>query len=483
MSRPRGVIAAGHRLTAEAGAQVLRDGGTACDAAIAALATACVCEPVLCSPGGGGFAMVRDGGTGTTSLIDFFPQTPRRRRTDLLDGVREVHADFGTATQPFHIGPATTATPGFAAGIEALHRAGATRPLDALVAPAVAAARDGVVVTPFQHHLSTVVAPILTATPAAAELFAPGGAPVPAGDVFRNPALADALEVIARDGFPGSAVARACLDQQRDRGHLDAADVAAYDAVEREPLAVGVGGATVHLNPLPAAGGVLVAHSLAALTTADPLDVARAIAATGRARRRAAGDLAALVSSPIRRRGTTHVSVVDAGGTACAVTVSNGEGNGELVDGFGFMLNNMLGEDDVNPAGTAGWPTDTRLASMMCPTLIDGADGGLVVLGSGGSNRIRSAIAHVVVRLCLAGVELGEAIAAPRLHVEGDHLDAEDHFADHELAALLAAFPDHRVWPRPDLFFGGVHAASRAGDGTLVGVGDPRRDGAAIVVG
>lgn len=484
-----GVVAAGHRLTAEAGAEVLRAGGTAVDAAIAAVAMACACEPVLCSPGGGGFAMVRDGASGAMSLIDFFAHTPIERQDESADGVREVFADFGTATQGFHIGPATAATPGFFSGVEALHRAGATAPLDVLVAPAAKAARAGVPVTPFQHHLSTVVAAILTATDGAAELFAPGGEVIHAGGSFRNPGLADALELMAGDGFAGSEVGRASLAQQDGRGHLTAADLDGYEAVGRAPLSVRVDGATVHLNPLPAASGVLIAHALQQLDSSDPVAAARAFLATNTARRRAdrhPGGLAELAATTLRQRGTTHVSVVDRAGTACAVTVSNGEGNGEVVDGFGFMLNNILGEEDVNPVGVAGWPTDTRLSSMMCPTMIETGDGGLIALGSGGSNRIRSAISQVVLRLCFDGAELADAVTAPRLHVEGDaaggHLDFEDRFADSIRAELGAAFPDHRAWPRPDLFFGGVHAARRAGDGSFSGIGDSRRDGVAIVV-
>jgi gamma-glutamyltranspeptidase/glutathione hydrolase len=468
-------------LTAEAGAAALRWGGNAFDATIAALAMACVCEPVLCAPGAGGFAMVRDGTTGRTSVLDFFAHTPLERRIDDVAG-RGVDADFGIATQSFHIGPASVATPGFFDGIEALHAMGATVSLDGLVADAVAAARVGIVVTPFQHHLSTVVAAILTATEGAANLFAPGGELVPAGGVFRNPGVADALEILAGEGFRGSDVGRAWCAAQAGRGHVTAADLDAYAPIERAPLTVGLGGSTVHLNPLPAAGGTLVAHTLAQLGSSEPVAVARAIAATGDARRGADGRLADLAVATIRRRGTTHVSVVDAHGTACAVTVSNGEGNGELIDGFGFMPNNILGEDDVNPAGLTGWPTNVRLSSMMCPTVIEHPDGSITALGSGGSNRIRSVIAQVVLRLCLDGSDLDAAVELPRVHVEGAHLDFEDRFAAGVRAQLCAAYPDHRAWQRPDLFFGGVHTARRSAAGTFSGVGDIRRDGAAIVV-
>lgn len=478
---PNGVVAAGHRLTAETGADALRAGGTAFDAAIAALAMACVCEPVLCSPGGGGFAMVRDGATGETSVIDFFPHTPLRRNPT-AHTVSEVFADFGTATQAFHIGPATSATPGLFHGVEALHRAGASTSLADLVAPAAQAARDGVAVTPFQHHLSTVVEPILTATDGVADLFAPAGHLVPIGEPLRNAGLADALEVLAAEGFADSDVGRASVALQFDRGHITSADVGSYSAVTRTPLSIELAGATVHLNPLPAAGGALIGHCLSQLASFDPLSMARALEATDAARRRAAGGLEALSQLPMRQRGTTHISVIDRHGTACAITVSNGEGNGELVDGFGFMLNNVLGEEDVNPFGTSDWPADTRLSSMMCPTIIEAPDGGLMALGSGGSNRIRSAIGQVVARLCLDDPELRGAVDAPRLHVENDHLDLEDHYEERIRAELLAAFPIHRAWPRPDLFFGGVHAVRRRPDGTLDGVGDARRDGAAVIV-
>jgi gamma-glutamyltranspeptidase/glutathione hydrolase len=165
---------------------------------------------------------------------------------------------------------------------------------------------------------------------------------------------------------------------------------------------------------------------------------------------------------------------------ACSITASNGEGNGEIVDGFGFMLNNVLGESDVNPHGD-GWPTDTRLSSMMCPTIIEHGDGAVTALGTGGSSRIRSAISQVVAALCCAEQDLDRAIGAPRIHVADGHLDVEPGHQHNAVEAMLAAFPDHRIWPRPDLYFGGVHAAQRRLDGSLVGVGDARRGGAGII--
>ncbi len=477
------MVAAGHRLTAEAGADLLRNGGTAIDAAIAAIAMACACEPVLCSPGGTGFAMLRDGASGSISLIDFFAQTPVASRQPDGVGVREVRADFGPAEQGFRVGPASSATPGFFAGIEALHAAGATWPLADLFAPAIGAARAGVRVSAFQHYLSTVVRPILMASQSSVDLFAPGGEVLPEGELFRNPALADCLEVLAADGFAGSDVGRACEAAQAREGHLTAADFEAYEAVERRPLSMPVGESIVHMNPLPAASGTLIAHTLRHLRGHDAVGIAEALRATGSgASRGGARPERPRRRDPSSSRGTSHVSVIDASGTACAVSVSNGEGNGELVDGFGFMLNNILGEEDVNPAGADGWPVDTRLSSMMCPTMIESPDGGLVALGSGGSNRIRSAIAQVIVHLCLRDAGLGAAIEAPRLHVESGHLDFEDLYDARVRDDLCRLFTDHRAWPEPNLFFGGVHAAAVDGDGGFIGCGDARRDGTSVLV-
>jgi len=482
----QGVVAAGHDLTAEAGAAVLRDGGNAVDAAIAAIAMACVCEPVLCSPGGGMFAMVRDGADGTVRLLDAFVHTPRRRAVTLDDGEHVVHADFGPARQAFRIGPATSATPGLFDGLAALLDRFGTVPMTALVAGAADAAQRGITVTPFQHHLSTVVEPILTATPGTRRLFAPKGSLLAVGDTFRNPGLADALDLIARHGLGASAVGDAVLAHQAGRGHLTRDDLDRYEFAWRQPITVQLGNGRIHINPLPAAGGVLIGHTLRQLDTGSATELAGALAETALARRAADGDLTALLDRPIRPRGTTHVSVVDADGTACSITASNGEGNGELVDGFGFMLNNILGEDDVNPHASA-WPPDTRLSSMMCPTIVEHADGSVTALGSGGSSRIRSAISRVVAALCLDAAGLDDAVRTPRLHAElsdrGDvRLDVEPGLDGATIERLASSFPDHRWWPTTDLYFGGAHAARLRADGSMVGTGDPRRSGASILV-
>lgn len=504
----KGAVAAGHVLTAEAAAHALREGGNAVDAAVAAAWMACVVEPVLASPGGGGFAMVRapeagrvaaEDGTepaaGDVVLCDFFVQTPGMARPEAE--FRAVEADFGTTTQIFHIGPGSVAVPGFVPGLFALHERFGRLPMPVLLTPAQEVAARGHEVNAFQAFLFTVVAPILTDTPEARALFAPAGRLLGEGERLVNPDLAHLLSRLAAGGVAAweEEVAPALLSLTAARGHLREEDLTAYTPCFRKPLEAEIAGGRAWLNPPPAAGGVMIALAVQALTSlADehgnrggcrPCDWALALNAADRARREAGHDVLALLSrlNPPAYRGTTHISVVDGEGMACAMTVSNGEGNGQIVPGYGFMPNNMLGEEDVNPDGAEGWPRGVRLSSMMAPTLAMRADGGFLALGSGGSNRIRSVIFLVLQRLLRHGEPLDVAVGAPRLHVERGHVDAEPGFSEAEYRALAALFPDHRFWREKSLFFGGCHAVERAAGGELRACGDARRAGHGVVVG
>ncbi len=489
----QGAVAAGHALTVQAALQILRDGGNAVDAAVAAAWMACVVEPVLASPGGGGFAMVHvpagggdRAGDGETVVCDFFVQTPRRTRAGA--DFRAVEADFGTATQTFHIGPGSVAVPGFVPGLFALHARYGQLAMPALLAPARQVAAAGHVVNAFQAFLFTVVAPILQDTPEARALFAPSGTLLKAGETLVNPGLAHLFTRLATGGLAAweEEVVPALQSLVEGRGHLASEDLAAYAPCLREPLVVEIGGGRAWLNPPPAAGGVMIALAVQALANGpvesegcQPCAWAQALDMVDQARRKAGHDVLALLEQlhPPAPRGTTHISVVDGTGMACAMTVSNGEGNGQIVPGFGFMPNNMLGEADVNPDGATGWPEGVRLSSMMAPTIAERADGSCLALGAGGSSRIRAVVFLVLQRLLAGREALAAAIAAPRLHVEAGHLDAEPGFADSERQALAALFPDHRFWPEPSLFFGGCHAVERTPDGRLAACGDARRAG------
>ncbi|NBC33421.1 MAG: Gamma-glutamyltranspeptidase [Alphaproteobacteria bacterium] len=513
-----GAVAAGHAETVAAATEILQDGGTAADAALAAFFAACTAEPILANLGGGGFLLARPA-DGPARLYDFFVHTPRQRRPEGEIDFRPVLADFGTATQEFHIGLGAAATPGIVRGLFAAHRDLCRLPMTRLVAPGITLAKAGSRVSAMQAHLAQVVGPILRASPACRALFAGAADPdgmCREGERFVWPALAETLDALAHEGerlFYEGEIARNIAAACREAGgHLTADDLRLYRAEVRPPLETPFAGARILTNPPPSAGGILIALALALLDGRPLQDaafdsprhlqrLATAMATVNRLRRTvsfAAGRseleaalLAprlvarwrdAVMAGPAAYRGTTHISVIDKAGGAAALTVTNGESCGMMRPGDGFILNNMLGEEDLNPAGFHGWPRDTRMSSMMAPSLVVRPEGGMTVLGSGGSNRIRSAILQVLVNLLHFGLPLDRAIESPRLHMEGEHLDIEPGYGEEAVAAARAAARESRLWTDRSLFFGGVHAVHRTSRGDLDGHGDPRRGGAAATV-
>ncbi|MEW8395161.1 MAG: gamma-glutamyltransferase [Candidatus Thiodiazotropha sp.] len=162
MKTVKGIVAAGHYETVKAGCEVLREGGNAFDAVVASMLAACVAEPVLASPGGGGFLTAKP--VRSDPLVyDFFAQTPKRKLHGGETGFYPIEADFGTASQIFHIGMGSIATPGFIKGLYCIHRNHCRMPLQTLFQPAIELAREGVEINPFQHLITTIIAPILRA--------------------------------------------------------------------------------------------------------------------------------------------------------------------------------------------------------------------------------------------------------------------------------------------------------------------------------
>jgi gamma-glutamyltranspeptidase / glutathione hydrolase len=506
MSKTKGVVAAGHELTVSAAAEILEDGGNAFDAALAGAFMTFAAEAVFASPGGGGFLMARQAGSDKATLFDFFVETPLKRRSENAEFF-PIHADFGPAKQEFHIGQGSSATPGAIPGLFAIHEALGKLPMKRLVEPAARAARAGFPLSAFQAYLFTVIGPILTASESVKRIFAPGGKLMTAGETFRNEELGECLEWVAEDGarlFIDGDVGRAIVAEQLSGGgHLTREDLARYRVALRAPLYWKHHGATIALNPPPAASGALIAYGLAYLEAVaksggaiDTHALRRAMEAMNDARdkhgeelaERLAGGLLAAELREARRhaaayRGTTHVSVIDGEGNATAVSLSNGEGNGFIVGKFGFMLNNMLGEEDLVRGGLDAWRPGTRLSSMMAPTIILEPDGTTTALGTGGSNRIRSAILQVAANLLDSGKSLEEAVEAARLHVERDGTVSFEPGLPAQAARAFAALgAKAHAWPERNLFFGGVHAARRDCNGDVDGAGDPRRGGLSRVV-
>ncbi|HTR76241.1 MAG TPA: gamma-glutamyltransferase [Solirubrobacterales bacterium] len=468
-----GVVAAGHPESAEAGAAVLREGGNAVDAAVAAVFASFAVESPLTGLGAGGFMLVHDGERPT--LLDFFVAAPGLDGTPRAAELTPVEVVFDAETvQTFYVGPVSCGVPGTPAGlVEALRRFGSMPPAE-LVRPAIRLAREGAPVNHEQAYILRILEPIHRRLPGTRELYAPAGRTLREGEVFRFEELAVALERFAAEGeapFYRGEVAAALSDfVVAHGGTLGPGDLAAYTTIERSPVRVGFRGAEVLTNPPPSAGGTLIAHSMDVLEGLGPTSGPEQLVAAMDAANEHRADLLG---------STTHISVLDGGGMCAAVTCSNGSGSGVLVPGTGVILNNMLGEEDLNPGGFHRIPPGRRVTSMMAPTVV--RRGGEIVLavGSAGSNRIRSAILQTVVRVVEQGMGPAEAIAAPRLHSEGGVVQAEPGIDEAALARLEARGVTVARRPEINLFFGGVQAVARdPRTGVLSGGGDPRRGGA-----
>jgi gamma-glutamyltranspeptidase/glutathione hydrolase len=441
----RGAIAAGHPLTAEAGARVLREGGNAVDALLAAAFTAFVTEGPLTGPAGGGFALVHEP-AGSTTTLDCFFAVPSAS----LGEMEELLIDFGdSGTQVFHVGEGSVAVPGLLAGLERVHERFATRDWGSLVEPAIALARAGFERDEPRAFLHAILGGILQRDE--------GGR-----RIYGDPTLVrteDACATLERVRDAGAAMLVELLPEYAD-------DLAAYRVLDTEPLELGVLGRDIRSTPSQGGGVVRRILEVLAAHEGDPL-----IEAEARAVADAYGPLG---SGPLP--GTTHISVVDRDGLAAGLSSTLGSGSG--IFRGGTQLNNMLGELDVIGRGPKA-PGD-RLPSMMTPTLVLESGRPQLVIGSAGSVRLAGAIALVTWRF-LRGMHVADAIRAPRLHVEGTTVHVEGGWPDGDIAALPASWDVNR-WDGLNLFFGGVQAVEYRADGAFEAAGDPRRGGSGVVI-
>jgi gamma-glutamyltranspeptidase/glutathione hydrolase len=485
-----------------AAAELLRAGGNAYDAAIAAGFAATVVEPALTSLGGGGFLLTRRG-DGQVILFDFFVDTPGRGlpERELEPHFLPVTVHFPASDQIFNVGLGSVAVPGNLRGFLHAHRRLGRLPLADVVAPAISLARDGVPLNASQAYFLHLLRPIMTLTEAGRKLYAPGGRYVGEGDRLANADLAQFLESLTREGehefYEGSVGRRIARDMAEGQGLLTETDLAAYTVVEREPLVQDYRGHRLLTNSPPSFGGSLVALSLALLES-------RALGSFRRAGLEHLGAIVAAMQEVDRLRdqgwlrpellpeqerrlsaarirhasgGTTHVSVCDDEGNAASMTISNGEGSGYVVPGTGIMLNNMMGEDDLHPDGFHASPPGQRVASMMSPSIVLRNGRLRLVLGSGGSKRIRTAMFQAISAVVDFGASVADAVESPRLHWDGECLQVEPGFDPDVVEALAHRYPVN-LWPERNVYFGGVHAV--APDGQTGG--DPRRGGSTLVV-
>ena len=365
--------------------------------------------------------------------------------------------------------------------------------------------------------VNELLCPIVTMTAGVRQIFCENGEIANAGTRQYNLPFANFLEAIARDSDDALAAFRQAMVTHfgpTSGGLITAADLENYRPQIREPLRTHFGDFEILTNPPPASGGGLIAFALKLVersklgefqSASHLIEMAEIFRAVSLAR---LAGYDANISDPgtiegllepanvdrwihqmaARKEerqlgGTTHISVIDVKGGAASLTASNGEGSGHVLPDMGIHVNNFLGEEDINPLGFHKFVPGSWMTTMMSPTVVLKGGSPVLVLGSGGSNRIRSAVTSALVNSLHFGVDLDTAVNAPRLHVEGDKLwfEADDNKPE-AYDELQSRWTDASRFSGPNMFFGGVHATARLDSG-LVGGGDKRRGGAVAAAG
>ena len=442
-------VAAGHPATAEAGAEILADGGSAADAAVAACLASCVAETVMTGLLGGGHGIYFDAASGSAQLLDCFVAVPSG------DGapMDELQVPFGAELVRYAVGASSCAVPGVPAGLDALWRAHGRLPWRRLVEPALRVARSGVEMPPAHASCLAMLAPVMTVREGGA-IYAPGGALLETGDLLVQPGLVAALELVRDEGassvYRGS-IAEALVSLVAQRGGvLLRSDLESYEARWSAPSETMFAGRRVATR---------------AGLSGVPATLARFEPSGGDA-----ALLAALDDGASGAGHTTNLTVVDADGSACVLTTSLGLGSGDFLPGLDLHLNSMLGETDlVREPLRPG----ERMASMMAPTVVFDGDELELALGAAGGTRLRTALVGVLGRVLHDGAPVQDAIDRPRFHPAGPLVNAEPGVDEAFLSSLEANDRAVRRWPALHHYFGGVSAIGRAGAGA-----DPRRSGA-----
>ncbi len=503
----KGVVSSGDKNTTNAAVEILEAGGNAFDAACAAMLAAPLSEPMLTSMGGGGFMMAYSK-ENKPKLYDFFVDVPPRRVKE--PDFFPIYVDFGTAIQEFHVGASSIAIAGMVAGIAKINKDLGSMPLSEIIKPALRYAKEGIYLSSLQASFVKLLEPILLSTPEAKKLYTIDGKLIDDKKKVKNLDYATFLEGFAKEGadiFYKGEIAKKIDEISKDRGgDIRYEDLQNYKVKIREPLEFKFKNHKVYTNPPPSAGGILIAFILELtedINAKTPYELeyikelieAMVVASEFRKTHvnprlhdstlykiiqdnRLINEYKISKKSRLNLWGnTTHISVIDKFGNSASVTSTNGEGSGVVVSGYGIMLNNMLGEEDLNPNGFFKWRSGIRLPSMMAPTILEQDNKLKLSLGSAGSNRIRSAIVEVIQNYINFKMPIQKAIDEPRVHYEKEEVFFEYSYPKEVIEATKRLYKVTE-FKEKSLFFGGVNAVT----GDFKAGADPRRGGAVKIV-
>lgn len=527
-----GVISAGGPETAVAGAKMFELGGNAVDAAVAAAFASFIGEIGMVHLGGSGIAHIYDSKNGRSQVYDFFSNTPGLggKKPNPLD-FEKVTLDFGATTQDFFIGRASVAVPGNIYGLCQLAKDHGRLPLKTILQPTIDMAKSGIPITPFQARTCQLLGSLYTHTQSMRDIFYKNGRMIEPNETLFIPDLADTLKALADEGVGlirnGRLAQQIVADQQANKGLLTLEDFASYQVMHGDSIRIPYHDYEILLPSMCSTGGILTAFTLKLLSGLDVSQYEHGsskhlqilyeiMVATNRARRTwdaaleemdikeatrrfladafvhphlkhvktslELGKASPYITEPNAPTDTSHLSVIDSDGLAVSLTTTAGESAGYVVPGTGFIPNNMMGEIDLHPKGFHSRAAGERISTMMTPVIVLKDNKPRLVLGSGGSLRIRSAILQVLSNLLDFGMDLDTAVYQSRVHVESGALQCEAGFdsrAVYDLSRM--GYPINR-WSERSIYFGGVHSVAQTDSGELVAAGDARRGGETAVV-
>jgi gamma-glutamyltranspeptidase/glutathione hydrolase len=449
----RAGVAAGHPATAEVGAEILLDGGTAADAAVAMCLASCVAETVMSGLLAGCHAIVFDGSR--VRNLDGFAAVPSEQGELVA-----LPVAFGDEVVVYSIGPASSAVPGLPAALGELWEKLGRLPWKRLVEPSITLAQSGVPI-PEMHARSLEMLGGVFTRERGGEIFVREGRTLQTGDVLGQPGLVTTMEALADEGH--TSVYRGSISEALTSvpgAVVTAEDLRDYRALWRDPVLVGFQDYSVATRGGLSGIPELLPRfpRLAGLSETD----------------RVLALVAALETDETGGEHTTSMAAVDGHGRACVLSHSLGVGAGVWVPGFDLQLNNLLGETDI-AFGEPG-PGD-RLESRMAPSLAFDAEGIALAIGSAGATRLRTALTTVLAGVLDEGLDAEAAVSRPRVHPTPNVVDAEPGVDEDALTELEARGRTVRRWERLHHYFGGVSCVGRTG-----AAGDPRRSGAATVL-
>jgi len=488
-------ISAGHEETLAAAKEVLRAGGNAVDAAVAAYWMAFVAEPCMASAGAGGFALVHQANEGI-KMVDFFCQTPIKKIKEADLDFYPITVDFGPTTEDFYVGNGSMATPGAISGIYAMHQQWGTMPMPILAEQAIHKAKNGLALNTFQAMDLALLKDIFSISPRSRDIFFNGEEIKKEGDEIYMLEFADFLDNLSKEGpdlFYKGEIAQRIVNNGKERGgSLTLDDLSNYRTIFRKPMSFQWDNHEVITTAYPSSGGAILAAFLKRFEQE----------ASHKIHHNSSRHFDALVSvnqfvntikdndSAIQQylkeefnihietlnknpntSGTSHFNIVDKNGMAVALTTSIGEGCGYFIEGTDMQMNNTLGEGALLPNGFHSWIENTRLRSMMTPTMVKKDRKLCLVTGTGGAGRIPFMLAQTLINALHFGLPLEAAVHSPKLYFDGNEIQVEKGF-DYQLRDEF----ELKEWSDPSLYFGGTHSVKLYTD-YMEAIGDRRRFG------